>query len=841
MTSPSPDPDATARVESDVRYPSQPRGPQVQFAPGTMIAGRYRIAGILGSGGMGEVYRADDIKLGQAVALKFLPARLARDPMLLGRLHDEVRLGRQVAHPNVCRIYDIADAEGAHFVAMEFVDGEDLSRLLRRIGRLAHDKAVDIARGIAAGLMAAHAKGILHRDLKPANIMIDSHGESRIMDFGLALAAGEDDGTISGTPAYMAPEQLEGQPASVQSDLYALGLVMYELFTGKRAHNARTMPERVRDLSSEITTPSSHIRDLDPAVERIILRCLATDPAQRPRSAREVVESLPGGDPLAAALAAGETPSPGVVAAAGAAGSLSRTAAWSLLGAIAVLFTLFALIMNEQSVTRYMAAPRSPEVLHDRAEEILRTFGVRAAGIPVKGFRRQTTYLLWLDGNMKPLRSGPAPYTYRLAYGAGSVDATDALVAGAGRTTIEVDAHGRLTLLLAAPPEDWKERALDPRAVLRAAGLQPAAMKPVQSRFTPPVPFDAFTAWSGTYPGDATPIRAELASWHGTPTFFRITGPWDDGAPPEVAFETRSVVVYLHILIGLVLAAGALLAWRNIRLRRGDRQGAWRVAAAMFVIQLVSGLLLRGLSFDVLESGRIFVRTVGNALVLAGMAYVVYVAIEPVVRRRWAPQLIAWTRLISGRWRDPMVGRDVMIGVIGGLLHSLIALGTELLMTLFAGKDLPPNLEAVFIINGIRNMLAQVIGSINSGVAQSFGIMALLALLTIVLRKRAFAVAGIFVLWLTGFAFATGGDLTMLPALALLAAVLALILTRYGLLAFAVTQTVFGWLFFLPTVPVRWSLPLLAMPVVAAVLLTLWAFRTSLGGQSPFSGSLLDE
>src|ERR1044071_444994 len=236
MTTSSPDQAATAVRDPGARHVARSSARVEQFAPGTIIAGRYRIAGLLGAGGMGEVYRAEDIKLDQTVALKFLPARLARDPVLLSRLHDEVRLGRQITHPNVCRIYDIAEADGAHFVAMEFVDGEDLSRLLRRIGRLAHDKAIDIARGIAAGLMAAHAKGILHRDLKPANVMLDSHGDARIMDFGLALAAGEDDGTISGTPAYMAPEQVEGKPATVQSDLYALGLVMYELFTGKRAN-----------------------------------------------------------------------------------------------------------------------------------------------------------------------------------------------------------------------------------------------------------------------------------------------------------------------------------------------------------------------------------------------------------------------------------------------------------------------------------------------------------------------------------------------------------------------------------------------------------------------------
>src|SRR5215213_10860678 len=140
MTTPAGDPEKTARVESDAYYKPRHSADEAQFAPGTIIAGRYRVAGILGAGGMGEVYRAEDTKLGQTVAVKVLPARLARDSQLLGRLHDEVRLGRQIAHPNVCRIYDIAEYGGAHFVAMEYVDGEDLSRLLKRIGRLAADK-----------------------------------------------------------------------------------------------------------------------------------------------------------------------------------------------------------------------------------------------------------------------------------------------------------------------------------------------------------------------------------------------------------------------------------------------------------------------------------------------------------------------------------------------------------------------------------------------------------------------------------------------------------------------------------------------------------------------------
>jgi serine/threonine protein kinase len=139
-----------------------------RFLPGTLVAGRYRIAGLLGRGGMGEVYRATDLTLGQAVALKFLPEATAADERALARFYNEVRIARQVTHPNVCRVYDVGQVQGLHYISMEFVDGEDLGVLLRRIGRLPTDKALETARKICAGLAAAHEKGVLHRDLKPA-------------------------------------------------------------------------------------------------------------------------------------------------------------------------------------------------------------------------------------------------------------------------------------------------------------------------------------------------------------------------------------------------------------------------------------------------------------------------------------------------------------------------------------------------------------------------------------------------------------------------------------------------------------------------------------------------
>jgi serine/threonine-protein kinase len=216
-------------------------------------------------------------------------------------------------------VYDVGEVDGHTFFTMEYVDGEDLASLLRRIGRLPQDKALDIARQLCAGLAAAHAKGVLHRDLKPANIMLDGRGQVVMTDFGLAGLTDQIHGADirSGTPAYMAPEQLAGKEVTAQSDLYSLGLVLYEVFTGKRAFTAEALAELVRGGTSTPSKPSSVVKDLEPAIERVILRCLEVEPRSRPKSALSVAGALPGGDPLAAALAAGETPSPEMVAAAG--------------------------------------------------------------------------------------------------------------------------------------------------------------------------------------------------------------------------------------------------------------------------------------------------------------------------------------------------------------------------------------------------------------------------------------------------------------------------------------------------------------------------------------------
>jgi serine/threonine protein kinase len=160
-----------------------------RFAPGGLLAGRYRVVAPLGRGGMGEVYRADDLTLGQPVALKFLPIHIANDLDRLARFRKEVAVARKVSHPNVCRVYDIAQHEGQSFLTMEFVDGEDLSSVLKRMGRMTEEKGIEVARQLCSAIVAVHDQGLLHRDLKPANVMLDGRGKVRLTDFGLAVGA----------------------------------------------------------------------------------------------------------------------------------------------------------------------------------------------------------------------------------------------------------------------------------------------------------------------------------------------------------------------------------------------------------------------------------------------------------------------------------------------------------------------------------------------------------------------------------------------------------------------------------------------------------------------------
>ena len=575
---------------------------------------------------------------------------------------------------------------------MEYVDGEDLASLLRRIGRLPPDKALEIARQLCAGLAAAHDRGVLHRDLKPANVMLDGRGRARITDFGLAVAAGEaasaDD--LAGTPAYMAPEQFAGKGASVRSDLYALGLVLYELFTGKRAVDAMTIAGyRKKHAEDAPTAPSSVVKDIDPAVERVILRCIEKDPQLRPASAAQVALALPGGDPLAAALAAGETPSPEMVAAAGVGEGLSPRVAWSIAGVGLALLVAVAFLAPGPRLLERMGFRKSPEVMSERAREVLGRLGYAAEPVDTAhGFAVSRHVLRWLAQNdPSPRRFDHPPSDSLLFWYRGSprpmapvsfnvfsepalrVSREDPPMRVPGMALVFLNSGGRLAQLSVVPPQREDDAgpapAPDWAPLFAEAGLDPSRYKPVEPRWQPSVYADARAAWEGPHPDRSeVPARIEAAAYRGRPVSFLILGPWDYPelqAPysPTTA-EIASAWGFYAVFLG-VLVAAVFLARRNLRLERGDRAGALRLCVAVIIVSLVSWAI--GSSHTATEEElMMFLNAVGAALFNAFLVGTFYLALEPFIRRRFPRALVSWSRLLSGRWRDWMVGRDLLLG-----------------------------------------------------------------------------------------------------------------------------------------------------------------------------------
>jgi serine/threonine-protein kinase len=672
------------------------------FTPGVILLGRYRIIGLLGRGGMGEVYRADDLKLGQPVALKFLPPALATDPVRRERFIAEVRITRGLAHPNICRVYDISDFEGRYFLSMEFIDGEDLASLIQRIGYLSNEKALDLARQLAAGLAAAHSRGVLHRDLKPANIMVDGHGRVRITDFGIAVAAGDEAQAAQaartfGTPAYMAPEQFAGQGATVRSDIYALGLILYEIYSGRKAFTAPTIAElRAQKEGQTPTAPSDIRHDIDPIVERVIMRCLERDPRSRPASAAQLAAALPGGDPLAAAIAAGETPSPEMVAASGLREGLRPSVAWSLLA-----FTLLGLfatgwLRGRTDLFERLKPSKSPEVLAERAREFIKSAGY--AGAPAdsevslkvdpdfvsfqNGPKNGSLPIPWKNlSSLSPLfffyRQSPQPLERTLLPLLRDQYRVDPPVSLPGEIAVRLDTEGRLRLFRAIPPASASPAgsagAADWAALFTAAGLDIAQWTPTEPRSTPEFFADAQAAWQGTFPdAPGIPIVIEAAALQGRPVSFTVVYPWSRLAPTQSGLTGK---------LGIVAGAGLLIIWmvgpgiwvrRNLRLGRGDRRGANRLVVAVVLVPYTLHFLLQEHHVATSWEVALFVMYVAGMGFAAGQIWMLYIAIEPFVRRRWPEMLVSWTRALSGEWRDPVLGRDLLIGCAVGIAGSWV-------------------------------------------------------------------------------------------------------------------------------------------------------------------------
>src|SRR5271167_2353991 len=271
------------------------------LAPGTKL-GPYEIHSPLGAGGMGEVYRATDTKLGRDVALKVLPAEMAHDPERLARFRREAKALAQLDHPNIVTIHSVEESDGVHFLTMQLVEGQPLDRLICA-GGLPLEQIVEIASALGDALAAAHEKGIVHRDLKPANVMVSNEGRVKVLDFGLAKdvrgsnlgdatmtsASRTEVGVVMGTPAYMSPEQTSGRPLDHRTDIFSLGVLLHEMATGRRPFEGTSSAELVSSILRDTPPSVTDVRpDLPSDLARIIRRCLEKDPRHRVQTARDV-------------------------------------------------------------------------------------------------------------------------------------------------------------------------------------------------------------------------------------------------------------------------------------------------------------------------------------------------------------------------------------------------------------------------------------------------------------------------------------------------------------------------------------------------------------------------
>jgi serine/threonine-protein kinase len=884
-TTPSPDDLATIDYSATATSPLPPRPPssssqrsssrtsasidylvsEGRFLPGRLIAGRYRIIALLGKGGMGEVYRADDLTLGQAVAMKFLPEEATSHEGMLERFKNEVRIARRVSHPNVCRVYDVGEIDGASFFTMEYVDGEDLASLLRRIGRLPQDKAVEIARQICAGLAAAHAKGVLHRDLKPANIMLDGRGQVVITDFGLAGVADDIRGpeVRSGTPAYMAPEQIEGREVTMLSDIYALGLVLYEIFTGKRAFAEKAGVLHGHDDRTP-SRPSSVVKDLDPIVEKVILRCLETEPSSRPANALAVSAALPGGDPLAAALAAGETPSPQMVAASGESEGFRPPVAIAILAGILLGLAFAVFYSIHYSAYDRMSLDLTPEVLTQKAHEIVSRLGYEGRpadsgfGLDIDGDLQDA-----VEKNDKPhpdwdkvLAARPSllRYWYRQSpedmvadefhynLTPGILQENDPPTLTSGMINLELDPQGRLTYLQAIPPEKLRTTAdaakppaaaFDWSILFSTAGLDPSKLQPAEPVWNSLATFDARAAWTGLWPGTNRPLRVEAAAFQGKPVFFHLVGDWTKPgrmvSTEKKSFGERAQGIVFLLVLVCGLGGGAFLARRNYLRGRGDHEGALRLAIVMFLLEVALFLCCSHLA-TIGDAIGLTIIAISTALFLSGSMWIFYMAIEPWVRRQWPKSIVSWSRLLTGSWRDPVVGRDILLGVALGVVWILVFQIRYIPIMHMGGV---PAIGSTDALVGGRVALGAWLRQWPQSIQTTLIFFLVFCGLKAILRKEWIA-AIVFVAIFALPRGLTGNYVAIeLPSQILVYAIALLIVIRFGLVPLAVAIFTIDMMQGVPFSAdfSAWYMTTSILALLSVLVLAGWGFYHSLGGR----------
>lgn len=736
------------------------------FQAGDLVNDRFRIVALLGRGGMGSVYRAEDLTLGQPVALKFLDPEYGTDPGWLARFHREARMGREVTHPNVCRIYDIGESGGRIFISMEYVDGEDLSSVIKRIGRLPQERAKEIGRQVCLGLAAAHARGILHRDLKPANIMLDGRGNVRITDFGLARLADDldDRDARAGTPAYMAPEQFDGTGVGVLTDIYALGLVLFELFAGRAAFESESVVGYARlHRSSSAPRLSEVVADVGPAVEEVVVRCLSKRAEDRPASALSVASALSGGDLLAMAMAAGETPSPQMVAEALPGGTSRSRPLLKLVAGILLLVVLVA-ARSVRPLSWEQAGVLDESVLVDRAAKVVRAAGYATeGGFAVSGFHRARdleSLVAGFDfaGEASLAVDAGAPssvvFCYRWAADWRSLDASEVRY-GYGRTlldekppvvpgmqTVVLDRFGKLLLFTAVPDVGGGDVGGTSASadsivgdLVERAGMERSSL--VESSSALESVFGLGRRWSWqTTSASSNGTRVVAGAVGEQVVFFGVVEALsDDALEVAVSDDLRMTLIGVSTLLVFVVlfVVSVPLAVSNARGGRSDRVGAFTLAGVLFLVVMTTWLLqAMHVPSLVDETANVFFAAI-RSLGAGALAWLFYTALEPLARRYWPHMLITWSRVLRGQLGDGVVGQHVQVGVVVGLGWSLLGLLDRLIVDWLGWTPRPP-----LVPNGVLDALMggrmALAGCLDSLVEAMYRGLCFLLLLTLLRR-----------------------------------------------------------------------------------------------------------
>jgi serine/threonine-protein kinase len=619
-------------------------------------------------------------------------------------------------------------------------------------------------------------------------------------------------------------------------------------------------------------TPSSLVDGFDPTGEDVILHFLAKDPTRRPASALAVAAALPGGNLLEEALAAGETPSPQLVADAGAAGGLGRATALACLVGIVVGVVFVVLGARQTQLSAMAPLERPPAVLQARAEEVLRNLGyAQPPRDAVGGFTYDARYIAWLaQRDRSPSRwdrlatdePNPILFWYRQSPRpliSPSAEPRPSYFSPAstlpGMVAVMLDPRGRLRRLDAVPTEleDTPAPSGDPdwAVVFREAGLEPSRFIEVRPRWVPPVYADRRAAWQEVDPApERSPTRLEAAALGGRIVAFRTIEPWTApvGAQGQntVPFSTAALTVAIVWFFGAAIVA-ALVARRNLQLGRGDVRGSLRLALFILFSLLLFWLCLAHHVSGFAEVG-FFTVTLANAVFFSCLVWVFYMALEPYLRRLWPQTIVSWVRLLDGRFRDPLVGRDVLLGVLCGVA---LALGPRLyhLAPIWLGRPpaRPDILGWSFLefhaLIGLRQTAAVLLYFTLGGLFVSLIVVVGVLLLRLLLRKQWPAISVAFFLLTVLFNPAAGNIFVDWLVAGAGVALLFFVLFRIGLLAAAVCIAIAGMLL---GVPLTFDLAtwqaggsLLALAVVVAV--TLYGFFTSLAGRPLLAPDLLHE